>query len=162
MRLKRGTQHEMQGVFVFVLLGMFAVMSTLLVLLGAQMYRGTVDRSEADNASRIMFSYVRSMVRAEDAKSSVDIEDHEGVKALTMHEEINGEPYVTWLYSYEGNLYEQFTRADREFSPASGTVICPAGVFEPVLEGNLLTVTMEDEMGEDCSVTVALRCGEGL
>ena len=162
MRLKRGMQHEMQGVFVFVLLGMFAVMSALLVLLGAQMYRGTVDKSEADNASRILFSYVRSMVRAEDARSSVDIEDHEGIKVLAMHEEIEGDPYVTWLYSYEGSLYEQFTRANREFSPASGTAICAAGTFEPVLEGNLLTVTMEDEMGEDCSVSVALRCGEEL
>ena len=38
-------QHSMQGVFVFVLLGLFAVMSTLMVLLGAQMYRGTVDRA---------------------------------------------------------------------------------------------------------------------
>ena len=33
------TQHSMQGAFIFVLLGLFALMSTLMVLLGAQMYR---------------------------------------------------------------------------------------------------------------------------
>ena len=44
--------HSMQGAFVFVLLGLFAVMSTLMVLLGAQMYRNTVDHATANNQGR--------------------------------------------------------------------------------------------------------------
>ena len=56
-------QHSMQGVFVFVLLGLFAVMSTLMVLLGAQMYRNTVDHAEANNEGRLLGAYVRSMIR---------------------------------------------------------------------------------------------------
>ena len=162
MRLKRVMQHEMQGVFVFVLLGMFAVMSTLLVLLGAQMYRGTVDKSEADNASRILFSYVRSMVRAEDAVSAVSIDQKGDMKILAMRETLNGKPYVTRIYEYEGCLYELFTGADREFEPASGTPVCEAPVFEPVIENGLLTVHMEDVRGGACDVQVSLRCPGGL
>ena len=150
--------HSMQGVFVFVLLGIFAVMSTLMVLLGAQMYRNTVDRATDNNKGRVLGAYVRSMIRAEDADQAVSVERLEGVTTLALHEQIEGEEYVTWLYSYDGQLYEQFTGSDRDFNPASGTAICPAAAFRPSLSGNLLTVDMVDGEGEICTVQVALRC----
>ena len=148
----------MQGVFVFVLLGLFAVMSTLMVLLGAQMYRNTVDHATANNEGRVLGAYVRSMIRAEDGADAVAVEDHDGVQTLALHEEIEGEPYVTWLYCYEGQLYEQFTGADHDFEPESGTAICPAQSFEPKISDGLLTVDMVDGVGDPCTVQVALRC----
>ena len=155
---RKMVNHSMQGVFVFVLLGLFAVMSTLMVLLGAQMYRNTVDHAEANNEGRLLGAYVRSMIRAEDSAKSVAVENLDGINALALREEIEGEAYVTWLYCYEGQLYEQFTGADRDFNPASGTAICPASAFRPTLEGGLLTVDMVDGTGEICTVRVALRC----
>ena len=156
---RKNVQHSMQGVFVFVLLGLFAVMSTLMVLLGAQMYRNTVDHATENNEGRVLGAYVRSMIRAEDAEGSVVVEDHDGVTALALYEEIEGAPYVTWLYCYDGQMYEQFTDADREFSPQSGTAICPATSFEPAIAGDgLLTVNMVDGAGRPCTVQVGLRC----
>ena len=155
---RKTVSHSMQGVFVFVLLGLFAVMSTLMVLLGAQMYRNTVDHAAENNQGRVLGAYVRSMIRAEDADGSVAVEDHDGVQALALHEMIDDEPYVTWLYAYEGELYEQFTDADRDFNPASGTAICPAQRFEPSVADGLLTVDLVDGAGEASTVQVALRC----
>lgn len=162
MRGIKSTQHSIQGVFVFVLLGLFAVMATLLVLLGAQMYRNTVDRSELNNERRVLYSYVRSMVRAEDAVNAVSIEQKGDMKILAMRETLNGKSYVTRIYEYEGCLYELFTGAEREFEPASGTPVCEAPVFEPAIENGLLTVHMEDVRGEACDVQVSLRCPGGL
>ena len=155
---QRTVQHGMQGVFVFVLLGLFAVMSTLMVLLGAQMYRNTVDHSAENNKGRVLGAYVRSMIRAEDGDQSVAVEELGGVTTLALHEDIDGEDYVTWLYCYDGDLYEQFTEAERDFNPASGTAICPAAAFRPSISGNLLTVDMVDGEGEVRVVQVALRC----
>ena len=157
---RRSVQHGMQGVFVFVLLGLFAVMSTLMVLLGAQMYRNTVDHATANNEDRVLGAYVRSMVRAQDAAGAVSTEEMDGVKALALRESLEGEDYVTWLYCWEGQLYEQFTEAGGDFRPASGTAICPAEAFEPSLEGGLLTIDMTDGKGERDTVEVALRCGQ--
>lgn len=70
-------RHGMQSVFVFLLLGLFAVMSTLLVLLGAQMYRSTVERSHANNQDRILEAYVRSMLRSGDARGAVGVEAYD-------------------------------------------------------------------------------------
>ena len=156
---KRGSvQHSMQGVFVFVLLGLFAVMSTLMVLLGAQMYRNTVDHATANNEGRLLGSYVRSMIRAQDAADAVQTQDHDGVKTLTMLEDLDGDEYVTMLYCYDGWLYEQFTSRTDEFEPEAGTAICKATAFVPKLEGRLLTVNMVNGKGEVETVRVALRC----
>ncbi len=152
--------HSMQGVFVFVLLGLFAVMSTLMVLLGAQMYRNTVDHATENNEGRVLGAYVRSMIRAEDSAGDVAIEDHDGVNTLALYEQIDDERYVTWLYCYNGQMYEQFTGADRQFKPLSGTVICPAKTFAPALNDNLLTVNVVDGANRMDTVRVALRCAQ--
>ena len=157
---RRNIQHSMQGVFVFVLLGLFAVMSTLMVLLGAQMYRNTVDKTTENNEGRVLTAYVRSMVRAEDAYEALSVEDHDGVTALAMRESIDGEGYVTWIYQYDGQLYEQFTSGDREFEPEAGTAICAAQGFEPALDEGLLTMNLVDDEGETSVIRVALRCAQ--
>ena len=155
---KVSVRHGMQGVFVFVLLGLFAVMSTLMVLLGAQMYRGTVERSTTNNDERVLSAYVRSMVRAEDSLDSVAIENYGDIHAVALYEDIDGERYVTWLYHYDGKLYEQFTDAGYEFDPAAGTAVCGVKSFEPALENGLLTVEMVSDEDERCEVRVAVRC----
>ncbi|MBQ6595069.1 MAG: DUF4860 domain-containing protein [Clostridia bacterium] len=152
------TQHSIQGVFVFVLLGLFAVMSTLMVLLGAQMYRATVERTGVNNEDRILSAYVRSMVRYGDAAGSVAVEDLDGLTVLSLYETIDDEAYVTRIYMYEGELYEQFTDFVDTFDPEDGTAICEVGGFEAALEGRLLTVDMLDMAGETCRVRVAVRC----
>ncbi len=153
-----GVRHSMQGVFIFVLLGLFALMSTLMVLLGAQMYRATVDRATANNESRVLSAYIRGMVRAEDARQAVSVEEVDGVRVLALREQIDGDDYVTWIYQYEDQLYEQFMDEAFGFEPDFGTEVCPVGSFEPELDGGLLTVRMTDEKGAPCTVQVALRC----
>lgn len=149
----------MQGLFVFVLLALFAMMSVLLVLFGAQMYRGNVEQMDANDADRVLYSYVRSMVRAQDTLDSVNIEEHDGTTVLGMHEDISGTEYVTWIYEYDGKLYEQFTRADSEFFPDHGVEITEVREFKPTMDGQLLTVDMVDNAGETVSVKTAVRCG---
>ena len=157
---RKSVQHSMQGVFVFVLLGLFAVMSTLMVLLGAQMYRNTVDHATKNNEDRVLSAYVRSMVRAEDAAQSVSIEEHDGIKALALRESLDSGDFVTMLYCYEDELYEWYTSVGYDFTPQSGTAICPAFSFEPRLEDGLLTMDMTNAKGEAETVRVALRCAQ--
>lgn len=150
-------QHGMQGAFIFVLLGLFALMSTLMVLLGAQMYRSTVDRSQYNNENRVMGAYVRSMIRSMD-NGEISVEAPEGIPALALKEVYDGETYVTWLYQYEGQLYEQFTDMEEEFVPERGTEICPANSLSAQIEDGLLTVSLTDGDDKPCTVQVALRC----
>ena len=159
---RKSVSHGMQGVFVFVLLGAFAVMSTLMVLLGAQMYHRTVEHTDSNNAERVLSAYVRSMVRAYDRTDAISVETHDGVVALAMRESFDGEVYVMRLYEYEGSLYEQYTEDAYDFDPALGDPVCAAGRFSPTLEDGMLTVEMTDDAGNTCAVRVALRAGGAM
>ena len=156
---RRSVSHGVQGVFVFVLLGAFAVMSTLMVLLGAQMYHGTIERTGSTNDERVLSADVRSMVRAYDRAGAVSIEQHGDITAIAMREAYDGERYVMRLYQYGDSLYEQYTEDGYAFDPAMGDAVCGIGRFEPALDGGVLAVDMTDDAGRPCSVYVALRAG---
>lgn len=152
------SEHSMQGAFIFVLLGMFAVMSTLMVLLCAQMYRATVDISQLNSQERLLSAYVRSMVRAQESGGVIEIGEENGIPVLCFKEVYDDEVYVTRLYEHDGSLYELFNDAAQEFNPDAGTAICSAGSFRASLDGQLLTVNMTDGSGKPCEVRVAMHC----
>ena len=152
------SEHSMQGAFIFVLLGMFALMSTLMVLLGAQMYRATVEHSEDNNQGRLLSAYVRSMIRAQDSGQTIEITEENDVPVLCMKEDWDGDVYVTRLYQHDGSLYEYYSSAEQPFDLGDGTAICEAGSFKATLDGQLLTINMTDGRGQPCEVRVAMRC----
>ena len=151
-------QHGMQGAFIFVLLGLFALMSTLMVLLGAQMYRATVDKSQLNNQERLISAYVRSMVRAQDG-GDVSVEEVDGQKVLCLREASDfGDMYVTRIYEYDGYLRENYTSENYDFELDKGEKVTEAQSFDASIEGQLLTVNMKDAEGNPCKVQVALHC----
>lgn len=146
-----------QNVFVLLLLAVFAAMSTLLVTLGAQVYRGTVERANANNEARILSAVVRTDTWTEDGRAVFSVEEHEGIKVLCIENDYDGEVYAKRLFCYEGELRESFTNKAYPFSPDSGESICKAARFEPRLDNGLLTVDLYSENGGKSTVQVNLR-----
>ena len=152
--------HSISGAFVFMLLGVFAVFSMLLVVLGAQAYRTTVDGAAAHTQKRIVTAFVRNAVRAQDERGAIAVEEHDGLPVLALTSEMDGESYVQYIYGYNGQLCELFTSAEYEFAPEDGEPVCAAQTFEPTLEGSLLTVRVTDETGGFSPVYIARRCAQ--
>ena len=144
MSMKRyaPSSHDISGVFVFLLLGVFAVFSTVMVLLSARVYKGTVERLAEHNAARIAPAYVRSMLRADDETGGVTVDEEAGVTAVTLHNEYDGDQYLTRIYCYDGTLREWFSDAEREFVPDEGEVVCDCDGLTASVESGLLTVNL--------------------
>ena len=70
-KIRTAREHSVSGAFVFLLLGVFAVFSTLLVLLSAQLYRGTVEQTQDHHDQRVLGSYLMNVVRGNDAADAV-------------------------------------------------------------------------------------------
>lgn len=170
-KLKVGhSPRIIQSVFVLLLLSLFAVLSTFLVTIGAQVYRSTVETSENHNNSRVMTAVVRSAVWAEDG-GEVRIEkmDDLGITTLCVVNNFDGEIYLKRLYCAVDNdpldgeprsyLWESYTSADSEFSVESGETLCELKSFEPSIEGKMLTVNMEGADGTKSTIHVSLRAG---
>ena len=142
MRKYLPSSHNISGAFVFMLLGVFAVFSTVMVLLSANVYTGTVDRLAAHNAMRIAPAYVRSMLRADDETGAVSVREEAGLTTVVMENEYDGDAYVTRIYCYDGMLYEWFSDADREFVPEEGETVCACGGMTAELQSGMLTVSL--------------------
>ena len=158
MSKKNMPSHAISGVFVFLTLGIFAVFSTVMVLLGARAYKGTADRAENHNAERIGSAYVRSMVRGNDAENAIRLEMMGEIPTIALDQEYDGEAYVTRLYVYDGMLREWFTETDAEFEPEFGETVCQMDEMTAQLEGEMLRVGLRKQDAWTY-VNIALRAG---
>ncbi len=156
----RARTGHIQNVFVFLLLAIFAIGCILMTAMAAEAYRSTVADSTRNNTDRVLSAVVRGAVRSEDA-GTVVIErfEEEGITSLTFVNDYDGDIYYRRLYCSGGYLWESLTSADRGFSPDMGDTLCEASVFEPTLEGNLLTVLVASGNESPRSVCVSLRAG---
>lgn len=152
--------RTIQNVFVLLLVALFAALSTLLVTLGAQVYRGTVERANANNQARILASVVRSAVRAEDGLSEIVVEEQEGLSVLSIVSDYDGEKYIRRLYCREGMLWESFTAAEYPFSAENGESICAAQSFAAQIDQGFLTVYLTDSEGRESTVQLQVRTAE--
>ena len=149
-----------QNLFVVLLLALFALLSTFLVTMGAQLYRNTVDSAERNNNSRIMTSVVRSAIWAEDGgEIYVDRMEDSGLTTLTIRTNDSGEIYYTRLYAYDGYLRECYQGDDIPFNPEYGETMCELNRFDPSIEGNVLTVELESKDGIASTVRMVMRAG---
>lgn len=149
-----------QNVFVLLLLSVFACLSTFLVTIGAQLYRGTVDSAERNNTTRIMTAVVRSAVWAEDG-GNVYVEKMEpwGFTSLTVQEQIDGETNYKRIFAYEGSLLEAYTDDETGFDPKYGEPLCDLKEFEPELNGKVLTVRLKASDDTESTIRMSLRAG---
>ena len=161
MTMKRANQptHAMAGVFVFLLLGVFAVSGTLMVLMGASAYRSNGERSDRHNTDRIIASFVRSMVRSSDEAGAVLAEEADGLQTVTLAYDDGEDVYLTRIYVYDGKLRERLYSAQEAFEPAMGNEICDAQALQARIDDEVLHVSIQNDLGEWTDVDVALRAG---
>ena len=74
-------KHTADTLFVVLLYGLFALLSLLLILIGARVYKRTVEHTEARGDVRASLSYVANKVRAADR---VSLETRDGLSVLVL------------------------------------------------------------------------------
>ena len=144
-------RHSVSGLFVFFLLGIFAVFSTITVLLGARVYRSITQNQAAHNLSRIAPAYLRSMIRSADEKAAFtikEIDDNNDMLIITQTYE--DETTNTYIYCYNGLLRECFISTDMGFEIGDGEEVCALDGLRFAQLPGLLHVTLisEDEPTE--------------
>jgi len=169
MRSKKGagSGRSISGVFVFLLIGMYALFSLLLVLIGAGVYQRITDTAETNAQVRTSLSYIASKVRAGDEAGAVAVERIDGVAVLAFGQSYDGELYITRIYyladeeGQGGALYEMAMLDDGEPVDLEdlwgGDPITEISAFDVRLaDGGLeLSVTMPD--GTEQSMYLRLR-----
>lgn len=117
------TNHSVGSLMSFALVGLFAILSMLLAVIGIDAYQSIVDATQNTNDARASMSYITNKVRSSDYEDNVSIAEREGVRMLVIGQDEYDPSYKSCIYFYEGELMEQFYDPDEEFYPEDGRAL---------------------------------------
>lgn len=170
--MKRGKtdseQHFIVDIlFILALFGVFAVSALMLVTIGADVYKNTVDDMGTNYETRTATAYITEKIRQNDsilggdtsASNHILVDDIEGIPALKMLQNIDGTDYSTYLYLYDGYLKELLINTDYDLgekAPSAGENIMPLSDFTLAqVKSNLLCITLTTTDGESNTIYVS-------
>ena len=118
----------------------FALGVLLVLLTGADRYRNLVDRGAAAYEDRTALQYLTTRVHQ---AQWVEAGTVEGCPVLILGETIDGVDYTTRVYCHDGWLRELYTLPGAAIPLSAGEPILEAECLELTLEGQLLTVKLD-------------------
>jgi len=147
-------KHSIGAMFIFLLIGAFAVFLLLLVLIGAGAYRNTVEGAYSTGQVRASLGYIANKVRAADQAGGVSIERWNDTDALLIREWHDGRYYNTRIYYMPnadgtpgGGLFEQFAAGGEEWPHDEGDRIANIGSLDMREDKGLLSLSLQTEDG---------------
>lgn len=165
--MKQERHYIVDILFVLALFGVFAISALVVVTIGADVYKHTMNAMSDNYDSRTAIAYVSEKIRqtdslTQDDASAVELSSLSGVPALALSNEENGELFYTWLYYHDGWLKELYTRKDANLGGdvlAAGEDILQLSSLEyHMVSDNLLSVSMTLPDGKQHNLYLALRC----
>ncbi len=132
-----------RGLYMIGIAVLFLAGFLLLVIFGAQSYRGAVTGQSSNMRARALLAYFYTVVRDNDTKDAVTIDNSTYGPVLVIADGDSG--YALRLYRFEtengSELMEDFAAIDDELMPESAQTIGQTDIFEvEKLEDGLLAV----------------------
>lgn len=165
--MKQERRYIVDILFVLALFGVFAISALVVVVIGADVYKHTMQSMSDNYDSRTAIAYVSEKVRqadslTENGTSAVEISHLGDNPALVLHDDKNGEEFCTWLYYHDGWLKELYTRKDADLGGdilAAGEDILQLSELEySMISDDLLSVSMTLPSGKEHNLYLTLRC----
>ncbi len=163
MNTKQEKNHIVDVLFVLALFVVFTLSALVLVILGASVYKQTVNYMDENYTARTAYSYLTEKVRQNDLYDSISIGQLEDTPALVLTREINDTAYATYLYLYEGDLRELFMRKGSNIGSnplSAGQEILPLKAWNLEMTGDHLlhiSLTLEDSSEKELYISLHSR-----
>ncbi len=158
MNRKIKQQHSIDILFLLVIFLLFAFSGATLLVLATHFYQSTVARSEENSSARVAAAYVREVLHQNDSSEACNISEFDGTSCLRIPQE---EDYVLYLYYYDGELKELYTKEDAVVSAGNGQKILELQSFsiEEIATG-VFEMECEDSLGNFERVIVSHKSSE--
>ncbi|MDR1292565.1 MAG: DUF4860 domain-containing protein [Clostridiales Family XIII bacterium] len=150
-------KHIVNVMFTLLLLGVFALTAIFVAVLGAQVYRSSAEKMQANFDTRTSLVYIAEKVR-QSTGTNFEVRDAGGRPALVITEGYdNGQAYETWIYAYDGKLCETTITAGSRMAPGSGQAIMDMKSMDFEVDGSLVKITSVNDAGDEESLTLSRR-----
>ena len=105
-------------------------------------------------------TYVATRVRQHDAEDNIRIGQLEGRNALVLEQELAGRVFQTWIYHYNGILWELFISEDGTVAAGLGQELVPVYNFTiDMPREDLIYVSAESQSGIYSRKLIGIRSG---
>lgn len=152
------TSHSVPTAFIFLLIGLFALSSLTLTLIGTRLYRSVTASASKNSDSQLVLSYLGNRVRTFDSQGNVKLSARNGLSVLCLYEVLDGEQYETSIYEHNGAIWERYAPTTSAFDPEDGEQLVPArSLMFSMPSPQLLEATVVMADGATQTVRVALR-----
>ena len=155
-KVKRG--HVIDLLFPIALFLVLAASSLFLVILAANVYKKSVAWEESNYESRTCLSYVTEKIRQSDENGGIEAGTFDGVPCLILRQTFGEQSYVTYLYSYEGELCELFAQEGVPLKASDGQGILKVRDFSITeREDGIFKISCIDENGKETVTYAAVK-----
>lgn len=154
----RKTQNKasIDLVAALILFCVYAGCVLLCLMMGANVYRRTVDEIDARFEGRTTLAYLTARVRAYNGRGMIRVTRFGDGEALEMTETLSGIDFVTTIYCHDGSLCELYAEAGLRFSPEDGEAVArAAGLSFGMVGESLMEISVTSGGGRQ-SALVAL------
>lgn len=158
MQLRKSSGHTIDMVFILGLLAVFGITSFFVIMIGAKQYQSIADRMSDNYETRTLSSYLEEKLNQNDIFGSGAVVQLDSTDALALTQTINQQSYTTYIYAYNGYLWEITVNSDTSVSPGNGQRILETGEMNiEALSSNLYQFTITSTIGEEYSLYVSLN-----
>ncbi len=152
--------HSVGDLYLFVLFGMLAIFSLMIVILGARVYHNVVSVTEQNNQVRSSVLYLTNKVRSSDQTGSIDVTEYNGISVLQLSNIYETANYSLLIYYSDGAIRELLTDTPDTFDPSQGDIITSASGFSASVSDNLLSFSVISEDGNVYDMHIALQSSQ--
>lgn len=132
--------YRITDVAALLVLSVFALCLLLVLLTGAEIYRGLVHSGEETYLRRTTLQYLTTRIRQAE---SVQIGNFAGCEALILEEAPDETGCTTRIYCCDGWLRELYCVPGAQVTPQDGEALLEAAELSLKQEGDLLTLTLD-------------------
>lgn len=151
-------RHIIDLLFPIALFLVLAVSALFLVILAANVYQKSVAWEESNYTNRTCLSYVTEKIRQNDVNGGIETGTFDGEPCLILRQNFGESSYVTYLYSYEGQLCELFIQEGASMHAADGQKILEIRDFKVTeQEEGIFRISCTDENGQETVTYAAVK-----
>lgn len=122
-------KHTVDTLFVLSLFLLFALSSVFLIVIGANIYRKTIQHMDTNFNTRTAVAYITEKVHQSDKAGQLSVSTLEGHSAIVFSSFSDDIEYETYLYEDHGYLKELMMRKDLPLSASAGQEIVQVEYF---------------------------------
>ncbi|PHV70468.1 hypothetical protein CS063_10285 [Sporanaerobium hydrogeniformans] len=154
----RWNEYTSETLLMLTILLLFVSTSFIVVKVGADVYKKIVQDMESHFERSTPLLYIATKIRQNDQVGKIELEQKEGQNVLVITEDLEGTRYETWIYNYEGALYEAFIEKGTTIKLSDGMRIMEIHDLKmQQLENQMLNIVVKDKESKELELSLCLK-----